>query len=74
MANINTIAGYNILNKSKIDSRFTVENAGARLAFDAANVYEGLIVFQEDNMALVVHGWVQIMVVVMIAPRRDFGE
>jgi len=49
MANINTIAGYNILNKSKIDSRFTVENASARLAFDAANMYEGLIVFQEDT-------------------------
>jgi hypothetical protein len=42
-------SGFDITNIDPIDSRFSVANQAARLGFSAANVYEGLIVYQRDN-------------------------
>lgn len=42
-------SGFNITNVDPIDARFTVSNQTARLGFSAANVYEGLIVYQQDT-------------------------
>ena len=42
-------SGFNITNIEPVDSRFAVANQAARLGFSAANVYEGLVVFQRDN-------------------------
>ena len=42
-------SGFNITNVDPIDARFTVSNQSARLGFSAANVYEGLIVYQQDT-------------------------
>lgn len=42
-------SGFTITNNEPADSRITVANSTARLAFSSANVYEGLIVYQQDN-------------------------
>ena len=42
-------SGFNITNVDPIDSRFSVANQAARLGFSAANVYEGLPVYQQDT-------------------------
>jgi len=47
-------SGFNITNVDPIDSRLTVANQTARLAFSAANVYEGLVVYQKDTNELYV--------------------
>ena len=47
-------SGFNITNVDPIDSRLTVANQAARLAFSAANVYEGLVVYQVDTNELYV--------------------
>jgi hypothetical protein len=47
-------SGFNITNIDPIDSRFTVATQAARLGFSAANVYEGLVVFQRDTNELYV--------------------
>jgi hypothetical protein len=47
-------SGFNITNIDPIDSRFTVATQAARLGFSAANVYNGLIVFQQDTNELYV--------------------
>ena len=47
-------SGFNITNVDPIDSRFAVATQAARLGFSAANVYEGLVVFQQDTNELYV--------------------
>jgi hypothetical protein len=42
-------SGFQITNSDPVDSRISVANASARLGFSAANVYEGLIVYQRDT-------------------------
>jgi len=44
--------GFNITNNEPIDRRFTVANQTERLSFSTVNVYEGLIVYQEDTNKL----------------------
>ena len=51
---INTIQGFNPSTTEPIDSRVTVANETARLAFATFNVYEGLVVYQEDTDELYV--------------------
>ena len=46
--------GFNITNIEPVDARFTVADETARLGFSAANIYEGLIVYQQDTDALYV--------------------
>jgi len=45
-------SGFNITNVDPIDARFSVSSQAARLGFSAANVYEGLIVYQQDTNEL----------------------
>jgi hypothetical protein len=47
-------SGFNITNVDPIDARFSVSNQAARLGFSAANVYEGLVVYQQDTNELYV--------------------
>jgi hypothetical protein len=47
-------SGFSITNVDPIDARFTVSNQAARLGFSAANVYEGLVVYQQDTNQLYV--------------------
>ena len=47
-------SGFNITNVDPIDARFTVANQTALLGFSAANVYEGLVVYQRDTNELYV--------------------
>jgi hypothetical protein len=47
-------SGFNITNVDPIDSRSSVADASARLGFSAANVYEGLVVYQQDTNELYV--------------------
>ena len=47
-------SGFNILNNEPVDARFSVSNQTARLGFSAANVYEGLVVYQQDTNELYV--------------------
>ena len=51
---INLPSGFSILNVDPIDSRFVVADQNARLGFSSANVYEGLLVYQQDNDTLYV--------------------
>ena len=41
--------GFQITNNEAVDSRLSVANQSARLGFSAANVYEGLLVYQQDT-------------------------
>ena len=41
--------GFQITNNEAVDSRISVANQTARLLFSAANVYEGLLVYQQDT-------------------------
>lgn len=45
-------SGFNITNSDPVDSRLSVANQAARLGFSAANVYEGLVVYQQDTNQL----------------------
>jgi hypothetical protein len=47
-------SGFDITNVDPIDSRFSVATQAARLGFSAANVYEGLVVYQRDTNELYV--------------------
>lgn len=44
--------GFNITNNEPVDARLTVANQAARLGFSSANVYEGLLVYQQDTNEL----------------------
>ena len=41
--------GFQITNNEAVDSRISVADQSARLGFSAANVYEGLLVYQQDT-------------------------
>ena len=41
-------SGFNITNVDPIDARFTVTNQAARYALAPANIYPGLLVYQQD--------------------------
>tara|TARA_R110000782_G_scaffold839_2_gene2986 strand:+ start:5456 stop:6310 length:855 start_codon:yes stop_codon:yes gene_type:complete len=41
--------GFQITNNEAVDSRLSVADQAARLGFSAANVYEGLLVYQQDT-------------------------
>ena len=47
-------SGFTIGNIEPVDARFTVANESARLGFAEDNVYEGLIVYQQDTDELYV--------------------
>lgn len=46
--------GFTITNVDPVDSRITVADASSRLGFSAANIYEGLLVYQQDTNELYV--------------------
>jgi hypothetical protein len=41
-------SGFNITNTDPVDARFTVANQAARYALAPANIYPGLLVYQQD--------------------------
>jgi hypothetical protein len=45
-------SGFNITNNEPGDGRVIVANQSARLGFSAANVYKGMLVFQQDTQEL----------------------
>ena len=45
-------SGFRITNNEPGDSRVVVANQSARLGFSAANVYKGMLVFQQDTQEL----------------------
>ncbi|CAB4124823.1 hypothetical protein UFOVP54_32 [uncultured Caudovirales phage] len=47
-------SGFKITSAEPSDSRITVANSGSRLGFSAANVYNGLVVYQQDTKELYV--------------------
>jgi uncharacterized protein YidB (DUF937 family) len=51
---INLPGGFSILNVDPIDARFVVADQSERLGFSSANVYEGLLVYQQDDNKLYV--------------------
>ena len=65
-------SGFNITNSDPVDARFSLANQAARYALSAANIYKGLVVFQQDNSTLWVltdttnvgnsNGWTQIQI------------
>jgi len=64
--------GFNITNNEPVDARITLADQTARYALSSANVYEGLIVFQQDNNTIWVltdttnvgnsNGWTQLQI------------
>lgn len=65
-------SGFNITNSDPVDARFSLANQSARYALSAANIYKGLVVFQQDNSTMFVltdtanvsnsNGWTQIQI------------
>ena len=65
-------SGFNILNNEPVDARITLADETTRYALSSANVYEGLIVFQQDSNAIWVltdtsnvgnsNGWTQLQI------------
>jgi hypothetical protein len=65
-------SGFNILNNEPVDARLTLADETTRYALSSANVYEGLIVFQQDNDTIWVltgtanvgnsNGWTQLQI------------
>jgi hypothetical protein len=65
-------SGFNITNSEPVDARFALANQSARYALSAANIYKGLVVFQQDDSTLYVltdttnvgnsAGWTQIQI------------
>ena len=65
-------SGFNVTNSDPVDARFALANQTARYALSAANIYKGLVVFQQDNSTLWVltdttnvgniNGWTQIQI------------
>jgi hypothetical protein len=45
-------SGFNITNNEPVDARFSLASAAARYGLSAANIYEGLIVYQQDTNTL----------------------
>ena len=64
--------GFNITNSDPVDARFALANQSARYGLSLANVYKGLIVFQQDDSTMWVltdtanvansNGWTQIQI------------
>jgi len=64
--------GFNITNNEPVDARLSLADETTRYALSSANVYEGLIVFQQDNNTIWVltdttnvgnsNGWTQIQI------------
>ena len=64
--------GFNITNSDPVDARFALTNQTARYALSLANVYKGLIVFQQDDSTMWVltdtanvgntNGWTQLQI------------
>ena len=64
--------GFNITNNEPVDARITLADQTARYALSSANVYEGLIVFQQDSNTIWVltdttnvgnsNGWTQLQI------------
>ena len=64
--------GFNITNNEPVDARLTLVDENAKYALSSANVYEGLIVFQQDNDTIWVltdttnvgnsNGWTQLQI------------
>ena len=64
--------GFNITNSDPVDARFALANETARYALSLANVYKGLVVFQQDDSTMFVltdtanvgnsNGWTQIQI------------
>jgi hypothetical protein len=64
--------GFNITNSEPVDARFALANESARYALSAANIYKGLVVFQQDDSTMFVltdtanvgnsAGWTQIQI------------
>ena len=44
--------GFNITNSDPVDARISLASAAARYALSSANIYEGLVVYQQDNNTL----------------------
>jgi hypothetical protein len=65
-------SGFNILNNEPVDARITLADETTRYALSSANVYEGLIVFQQDSNTIWVltdtsnvgnsNGWSQLQI------------
>ena len=65
-------SGFNITNSDPVDARFALTNQTARYALSLANVYKGLIVFQQDDSTMWVltdtanvgnsNGWTQLQI------------
>ena len=65
-------SGFNITNSDPVDARFSLANQAARYALSAANIYKGLVVFQQDDSTMFVltdttnvgnsNGWTQIQI------------
>ncbi len=65
-------SGFNITNSDPVDARFSLANQAARYALSAANIYKGLVVFQQDDSTMYVltdttnvgnsNGWTQIQI------------
>ena len=63
-------SGFDITNSDPVDARFALANQTARYALSSANVYKGLVVFQQDDSTMWVltdtanvgnsNGWTQI--------------
>jgi hypothetical protein len=64
--------GFNITNSDPVDARFALANQSARYGLSLANVYKGLIVFQQDDSTMWVltdtvnvgntDGWTQLQI------------
>jgi hypothetical protein len=64
--------GFNITNSEPVDARFALANQSARYGLSLANVYKGLIVFQQDDSTMWVltdtanvgnpNGWTQLQI------------
>ena len=48
---ITTPAGFRITSKEPVDTRITLASEAARYALQSINVYEGLLVYQQDTQA-----------------------
>lgn len=64
--------GFNITNSDPVDARFALADETTRYALSSANIYKGLVVFQQDNSTMWVltdtanvgnsNGWTQIQI------------
>ena len=64
--------GFNITNNEPVDARFALADQTARYALSSANIYKGLVVFQQDDSTLWVltdtanvgntNGWTEIQI------------